>query len=64
MSHRIGIRRWGDRCFHEVEEVLDDGYIVGGFFIRKDEVVAVRTWDDDAGPPACADDDSNAITDA
>ena len=55
MARHIGIRRWGEWCFHEVEEVLEDGYIVDGIFIRRDEVVDVRTWDDgEGGGSECA----------
>jgi hypothetical protein len=49
MGRHIGIRRWGDGCFHEVED-LEDGYVVEGYFIRWDQVVEVRTWDDGDAP--------------
>ena len=54
MAQEIGIRRWGDRCFHFVEEELEDGYIVEGIFIDKDDVVDTRRWDDDG--PGCGSD--------
>ena len=50
MARHIGIRRWGDACFHEVEEVLEDGYIVQGIFIHKDDVVELREWRDGEDP--------------
>ena len=48
----IGIRRWGDRCHHEVEEELADGYIVQGVFIAKDEVVSVIRLEDEEAEDA------------
>ena len=52
----LGVRRWGDRCHHEVEEELENGYVVQGIFIPKDEVVSVIRLDDggteDAGGKA------------
>lgn len=38
----VAIRRWGDSCFHWVEEVVEEGYIIGGVLISKDDVVEVR----------------------
>lgn len=38
-SPRIAIRRESDRCFHAVEEVLPEGYIIGGVLILRCEVV-------------------------
>jgi hypothetical protein len=35
---RIGVRRWGDACFHEVQEETPDGYVVEGFLIPRDDV--------------------------
>lgn len=40
-SPRIGIRRWGDGCFHPVEEEVPEGFIVNGMLIRRDEVVSI-----------------------
>ncbi|QQE10607.1 hypothetical protein JD969_14000 [Planctomycetota bacterium] len=50
---RLAIRRHTDRCFHEVEEVVEGGYIVEGFMIREDEVAEVRQTGEDGGLPAC-----------
>lgn len=38
----MGIRRAQDRCFHNVEEEVEEGYIVDGILIPRDEVVEVR----------------------
>jgi hypothetical protein len=37
----IGIRRWGDGCFHAVEEEVPGGFIVNGILIPRDEVVQI-----------------------
>ena len=37
----IGIRRWGDACFHPVEEEVPEGYIVDNILIPRDEVMEV-----------------------
>lgn len=47
MTGQIAIRRWGDPCFYEAEEVLEDDFIVEGFFVRRHEVVGIRSWDDE-----------------
>ena len=39
-SH-IGVRRWGDACFHEVQEETPDGYVVEGFLIPRHDVCEV-----------------------
>lgn len=41
----IGIRRWGDACFHPVEEEVPEGYIIGGVLIPRDEVMETREID-------------------
>ena len=38
----LGIRRHTDRCFHAVEEEVEEGYIVQGVLIARDEVAEVR----------------------
>ncbi|MCC5877197.1 MAG: hypothetical protein JJU11_13330 [Candidatus Sumerlaeia bacterium] len=38
----LGIRRHTDRCFHAVEEEVEEGYIIDGILIHKDEVAEVR----------------------
>lgn len=38
----MGIRRPQDRCFHNVEEEVEEGYIVEGILIPRDEVTEVR----------------------
>ena len=38
---RIGVRRWGDACFHEVQEETPDGYLVEGFLIPHHDVCEV-----------------------
>ena len=54
MAKQIGIRRWGDRCYHAVEEELEDGYVVDGIFIHRDDVVDTVEYDDDQDqPPDC-----------
>ena len=42
---RLGIRRWGDGCFHPVEEEVPEGYIVDGILICRDEVLQVVDLD-------------------
>lgn len=53
MSDRpIAIRRWSDPCFHVVDEVVPEGYIIGSVLIPRDEVVEARELDlDNAGNP-------------
>lgn len=38
----LGIRRHQDRCFHAVEEEVEEGYIVQGVLIHRDEVKEIR----------------------
>lgn len=38
----LGIRRHTDRCFHAVDEEVEEGYIVQGVLIPRDEVAEVR----------------------
>lgn len=40
------IRRWGDPCFHRVDEEVEEGFILGGVLIPRDEVLEVI----DVGP--------------
>ncbi|WP_428388706.1 hypothetical protein [Mucisphaera sp.] len=49
----LAIRRAADRCFHEVEELAPQGYIVQGFLIPFHEVVAITRTSPDQPPPAC-----------
>ncbi len=49
---RLAIRRHTDRCFHRVEEVVDEGYIVDGVLIDRDDVAEARPLDED-GVPDC-----------
>lgn len=53
MVEKIGIRRWGDHCYYEVEEEFDDGYIVDGIFIDRADVVDTVVWDGAHDAPAC-----------
>ncbi len=46
----LGVRRHTDRCFHAAEEETEDGYIVRGVLIARDEVAEVRLA---RTPPAC-----------
>lgn len=46
----LAIRRLTDRCFHRVEEVVPEGYIVEGILIPHDEVVETRTTNTDGSP--------------
>jgi len=48
----LAIRRYGDMCFHEVEEVVAEGYIVDNILIPRHEVLEVRRVDAPP-PPAC-----------
>lgn len=38
----VAIRRWGDACFHAIDEVVEEGYILHGHLISHDDVVEVR----------------------
>lgn len=49
----VAIRRHHDRCFHVVEEVVPEGYIVQGVLIAHDEVAQVHTLADGQPVPAC-----------
>jgi hypothetical protein len=40
---QIAIRRWGDACFHLVDEEVEEGYILGGHLIAREDVLEVRT---------------------
>ncbi len=44
---RMGIKRWGDACFHPVEEVVPEGYIVHGILIPREDVREVIHLDDE-----------------
>ncbi|MCC7193753.1 MAG: hypothetical protein IT444_13335 [Phycisphaeraceae bacterium] len=50
LNPRIAIRRATDRCFHRVEEIVPNGYIVDGILIPHDEVVQVRPTNADGSP--------------
>lgn len=41
----LAIRRHTDRCFHRVEEVVREGYIVDGILIPHEDVAEVRAAD-------------------
>jgi hypothetical protein len=44
---RLAVRRYQDRCFHPVEEVIDgEGYIVQGILFPLDEIAQVRVLED------------------
>lgn len=38
----LALRRRGDRCFHAVEEVVREGYIVEGLLILVEDVAEMR----------------------
>lgn len=38
---RRAIRRWGDACYHQVDEEVEEGFILRGILIPHDEVVDV-----------------------
>jgi hypothetical protein len=40
-QRQVAIRRWGDGCFHRVDEVVEEGFILGGVLIPRDEVLEV-----------------------
>lgn len=42
----LGIRRHTDRCFHAVEEEVEEGYIIDGILIHRDDVAEVRRCQD------------------
>jgi hypothetical protein len=54
----VAIRRWSDPCFHVVDEVVEEGYILGSVLVPHEDVVETRVLDlDEAGRPiplACA----------
>ena len=37
----MAIRRWGDACFHRVDEVVEEGFILGSVLVPRDEVLEV-----------------------
>jgi hypothetical protein len=45
----VAIRRWGDACFHAVDEVVPEGYIIDGVLIAKEDVLEVRPITGDEG---------------
>lgn len=51
-NEQLGIRRHWDRCFHAVEEEVEEGYIVQGTLIPREDVAEVRRTPKSA-PPAC-----------
>jgi hypothetical protein len=38
----MAVRRYGDRCFHAVEEIVKEGYIVEGILFAHEDVAEVR----------------------
>ncbi|MCX5660806.1 MAG: hypothetical protein NTW19_13955 [Planctomycetota bacterium] len=46
LDPNLAIRRHTDRCFHRVEEVVPEGYIVEGILIPREEVAEVRPADE------------------
>lgn len=49
----VAIRRHTDRCFHAADEEWDDGFVVEGIFIPREEVAEIRR-DADHVPPCRA----------
>jgi hypothetical protein len=49
----VAIRRHHDRCFHAVEEVVLEGFIVQGILIPHDEVAQVAPVEPGGVLPAC-----------
>lgn len=51
----VAIRRWGDACFHYVDEVVEEGFILGSVLIPNDEVLEVREVEvgADGAPLSC-----------
>lgn len=54
----MAIRRWGDACFHLVDEVVEEGYILGSVLIPHHDVLEVRPLELDgeghAVAPTCS----------
>lgn len=40
-SRQVAIRRWGDACFHRVDEVVEEGFILGSVLVSRDDVLEV-----------------------
>ncbi len=60
---RVAIRRYTDRCFFEVEEIVPGGYIVEGFMIDQDDVAEVISLGVDGVPlPPCTLADTDEMT--
>lgn len=38
---QVAIRRWGDACFHRVDEVVEEGFILGSVLVSRDDVLEV-----------------------
>jgi hypothetical protein len=49
----VAIRRLHDRCFHRVEEVVPEGYIVQGVLVAHDEVAQACLIEPGGDLPAC-----------
>ena len=50
----LGIRRHQDRCFHPVEEEVEEGYIVDGILVPRDEIAEVtKAKKSDPGGQGC-----------
>jgi hypothetical protein len=49
----VAIRRLHDRCFHRVEEVVPEGYIVQGVLVAHDEVAQACLIEPGQDLPAC-----------
>lgn len=52
-GEQLGIRRHQDRCFHPVEEEVEEGFIVDGILIPRDEVAEIRTAPAGPGEGPC-----------
>lgn len=50
---RVAIRRWGDKCFHLVDEEVEEGYILDGHLIRREDVVDRREVEGSGAAKEC-----------
>ncbi len=54
-AQHLGVRRWGDACFHPVEEEVPEGFIVDGMLIPHHEICEVIEIGKDGHRTCCHD---------